>query len=107
MPLQIDATTRYLFNDYTRALTASQLASPSPYNTRVHKGLPPTPIDNPGIAAIVAAAHPARTNFLYFVVKPCGNGKEVFESDYQQFLKDAQSYQNARARRGGKAPAHC
>jgi UPF0755 protein len=107
MPLQIDATTRYLFNDYTHALTASQLASPSPYNTRVHKGLPPTPIDNPGLAAITAAAHPARTNFLYFVVKPGTCGKEVFESDYQKFLTDAQAYQNARAQRGGKSPTRC
>ena len=44
--------------------------SPSPYNTRIHPGLPPTPIANPGLAAMQAAAHPAHTNYLYFVRKP-------------------------------------
>ncbi|HEY6398138.1 MAG TPA: endolytic transglycosylase MltG, partial [Solirubrobacteraceae bacterium] len=44
VPLGMDSTTRYEFDDYNRALTQSQLASPSPYNTRLHLGLPPTPI---------------------------------------------------------------
>ncbi len=107
MPLQIDATTRYATNNYTRPLTVSELDSPSPYNTRIHTGLPPTPIDNPGLASIQAAAHPASTNDLYFVVKPCGNGEQVFTSSYSQFLKDAQQYQAARSARGGRSPAHC
>jgi UPF0755 protein len=106
MPLQIDATTRYATGNYTRPLTVSQLKSPSPYNTRVHKGLPPTPIDNPGLAAIQAAANPARTNYLYFVVKPCGRGEHVFESSYSQFLNDVARYQTARQQRGG-SPEHC
>ena len=58
MPLQLDATTRYATGNYTKPLTRSQLNSRSPYNTRTHVGLPPTPIDNPGLAAIQAAAHP-------------------------------------------------
>ncbi len=107
MPLQIDATTRYAANNYSSPLTAAQLASPSPYNTRTHKGLPPTPIGNPGMAAIQAAAHPANTNYLYFVVKPCGNGAEVFDSSYAQFLRDSQRYQAARAKRGGRSPTNC
>jgi UPF0755 protein len=107
MPLQIDATTRYAANNYTAPLTAAQLNSPSPYNTRIRKGLPPTPIDNPGLAAIQAAALPARTNYLYFVVLPCGNGKEVFDSSYQQFQRDSQRYQTARRKHGGRSPAHC
>jgi UPF0755 protein len=107
MLLQIDATTRYAVGNFTQPLTVSQLASPSPYNTRVHKGLPPTPIDNPGMAAIQAAAHPARSNYLYFVVEPCGNGKERFASSYAQFLQFAQQYQSARAAHGGRSPAHC
>jgi len=106
MPLQIDATTRYATGNYARPLTVSELNSPSPYNTRVHKGLPPTPIDNPGLASIQAAAHPAATPYLYFVVKPCGNGEQAFTSSYRQFLKLAQQYQTARAKRGG-SPAHC
>ncbi len=107
MPLQIDATTRYATGNYTQPLTASQLNSNSPYNTRIHKGLTPTPIDNPGLASIQAAAHPANTNYLYFVVKPCGNGEQVFTSNYNQFLADAQKYQSARTANGGKSPERC
>jgi UPF0755 protein len=107
MPLQIDATTRYATGNYTKPLTDAQLNSKSPYNTRIHKGLPPTPIDNPGVAAMQAAAHPAQTNYLYFVVKPCGNGEQVFTSNYNQFLTDAQKYQQARSAHGGKSPERC
>lgn len=107
MPLQIDATTRYATGNYTKPLTDAQLNSRSPYNTRIHKGLTPTPIDNPGMASIQAAAHPANTNYLYFVVKPCGNGEQVFTSSYSQFLADAQKYQQARNAHGGKSPERC
>jgi uncharacterized YceG family protein len=106
-PLGIDATNRYATDNYTKPLTASELNSPSPYNTRLHVGLPPTPIDSPGLAAIRAAAHPARTHDLYFVVRPCGNGEMTFTSSYSQFLADAHAYQNARAQRGGHSPEHC
>ena len=77
MPLQIDATTRYATGNFTKPLTASQLNSRSPYNTRTHNGLPPTPIDNPGLASIQAAAHPAHTHYLYFVAKPCAKQTRV------------------------------
>ena len=107
MPLQIDATTRYATGNYAKPLTVSQLSSSSPYNTRIHKGLPPTPISNPGMAAIQAAAHPAHTNYLFFVVKPGSCGKSVFSSSYQQFLRDQQQYQSARAAHGGRSPTHC
>ena len=107
MPLQLDATTRYATGNYTKPLTQAQLNSRSPYNTRNHKGLPPTPIDNPGLAAIQAAAHPANTNFLYFVAKVCGNGASVFESTYKQFQADAARYQQARKARGGRSPERC
>ena len=107
IPLGMDSTTRYEFNDYTKPLTNSQLATPSPYNTRLHQGLPPTPIDSPGLSAIKAAAHPPRTSYLYFVVKPCGNGEMVFSSDYNQFLADSARYQQARSARGGRSPTKC
>ncbi len=71
MPLGIDATLRYgLGIPPTKAITKSDLASNSPYNTRKFRGLPPTPIGNPGLASIQAAAHPAKVNYLYFVRKP-------------------------------------
>jgi len=107
MPLGIDATVRYAVSNYTSPLTSSQLSSPSPYNTRNHAGLTPTPIDNPSLASIQAAAHPARTSYLYFVAKPCGNGASAFSSTYSQFLLDAQRYDQARAKRGGRSPVVC
>ena len=107
MALQMDATTRYATGNYTRPLTVSELNSPSPYNTRIHTGLTPTPIDNPGLAAMQAAAHPADTSFLYFVVKPCGNGESAFTSSYSAFQADVQQYYAARGRQGGHSPVHC
>jgi UPF0755 protein len=71
MPLGIDATLRYgLHIPPTQAILQSQLETPSPYNTRCCPGLPPTPIANPGLASIQAAAHPAKVDYLYFVRKP-------------------------------------
>jgi len=70
MPLGIDATIRYGLNiPPTKAILQSQLDTPSPYNTRCCPGLPPTPIGNPGIASMQAAAHPAKVDYLYFVRK--------------------------------------
>ena len=84
MMLQFDTTTQYATGNYTKPLTVSQLHSKSPYNTHTHFGLPPTPIDSPGLASIQAAAHPARTHYLYFFAKPCSN-QTVFATSYAQF----------------------
>jgi len=71
MPLGIDATLRYgLHIPPDESIRESQLQSPSPYNTRNRTTLPPTPIANPGLAALEAAAHPAKVDYLYFVRKP-------------------------------------
>ncbi|MBD0348190.1 MAG: endolytic transglycosylase MltG [Thermoleophilia bacterium] len=71
MTLGIDATIRYALKvPATESLRESQLHDPNPYNTRLHHGLPPGPIANPGLASIQAAAHPRRTAYLYFVRKP-------------------------------------
>ena len=70
MPLGIDATIRYGFDiPPTQAILQSQLDSDSPYNSRKVVGLPPTPISNPGLASMQAAAHPANVKFLFFVRK--------------------------------------
>jgi UPF0755 protein len=105
--LQMDSTVRFAADNYTTPITQSQLGSHSPWNTYVHKGLPPTPIDSPGIAAIRAAAHPANTNYLFFVAKPCGNGSSLFASTYQQFQAEEARYNNARKARGGRSPVNC
>jgi UPF0755 protein len=71
MTLGIDATLRYgLHIPPTESIHVSQLESDNPYNTRKLPGLPPTPIANPGLASLQAAAHPAHVNYLYFVRKP-------------------------------------
>jgi uncharacterized YceG family protein len=71
MQLGIDATLRYgLHIPPTSSITKSQLASSNPYNTRRLFGLTPTPIANPGLASIRAAAHPAHVDYLYYVRKP-------------------------------------
>jgi putative transcription antitermination factor YqgF len=71
MALGIDATIRYgLHIPPTEPIHQSQLDSTNPYNTAHKQGLPPTPISNPGLASIQAAAHPAHVNFLYYVRKP-------------------------------------
>jgi UPF0755 protein len=86
MPLGIDATLRYgLGIPPTKAITTSDLASGSPYNTRKFRGLPPTPIANPGLASIQAAAHPAKVDYLYFVRKPdCRS--HFFTANADEFL---------------------
>jgi uncharacterized YceG family protein len=71
MQLGIDATVRYgLHIPPTEPLHESQLNDPNPYNTRVHFGLPPGPIANPGLASLQAAANPRHTKYLYYVRKP-------------------------------------
>ena len=91
MPLQLDSTTRYATGNLTKPLTVSQLNSNSPYNTRKRSGLPPTPIDSPGLASIEAAARPASTRFLYFFAKPCSRGS-VFAANFTQFLGQERRY---------------
>ena len=71
MTLGIDATIRYYENNWARPLRVSELERDSPYNTRLNRGLPPTPIGNPGLASIKAAANPARgKDYLFYVRKP-------------------------------------
>jgi UPF0755 protein len=92
MPLGIDATIRYgLHVPPTQSLTQSELASKSPYNTRTHLGLPPTPIANPGLAALKAAAHPARVDYLYFVRKP-DHRHHYFTNSFQDFVNHEKLY---------------
>jgi uncharacterized YceG family protein len=90
MPLGIDATLRYgLHIPPTKSITQAQLASANPYNTRTRKGLPPTPISNPGLAALRAAAHPSTLGYLYYARIPGTNRHAFFESytAFETFLE--------------------
>jgi UPF0755 protein len=98
MPLGIDATIRYQINNWSRPLRVSELQRDTPYNTRTRRGLPPTPIGNPGLASIKAAANPAKTKYLFFVRKPGKTGEHAFSKTDAQFERDVARYQ---ASRGG------
>ncbi len=91
MPLQIDATVQYALPQWKPRLTYRDLQVDSPYNTYIHKGLPPGPICNPGKASLVAALNPAQVDYLYYVAK--GDGGHFFTSDYQEFLEAKRKYQ--------------
>ena len=69
MPLGIDATIQYRVGSW-RVLKARDLRVTGGYNTRTHRGLPPTPISNPGLASLKAAAQPAKVPYLYYVAIP-------------------------------------
>ncbi len=107
MPLGIDATTRFATGNYTRPLTESELAVESPYNTRIHTGLPPGPIDSPGLASIEAAAHPAKVDYLYYVAEPGACNKLAFSSTEAEFNADVERYNSAREAAGGSSPDSC
>jgi UPF0755 protein len=85
MQLGIDATLRYgLHIPPTASITEAELQSSSPYNTRRFYGLPPTPISNPGLASIEAAAHPAAVDYLYYVRIP-GTDRHFFTASANAF----------------------
>lgn len=107
IPLGIDATVRFATGNYDRPLTESELAVDSPYNTRVNAGLPPGPIDSPGLASIEAAAHPARVSYLYYVTEPGACGKLAFSETEAEFEADVARYNEARAAAGGNSPDTC
>ncbi|MGI9117628.1 MAG: endolytic transglycosylase MltG [Gaiellales bacterium] len=86
MSLGMDSTVQYAVGSWGE-LTAADLKVDSPYNLRVRKGLPPTPICNPGLAAIKAAAAPAKADYLYmYAIKGDAQGRHYFTASYQDFL---------------------
>jgi len=103
--LGIDATLRYEVG-FDKPLTESELASDSPYNTRLVPGLPPTPIGNPGLDSLDAAANPTDDDYLYYVVKPGTCGEHFFTADYDEFVQASEEYDIAQAEAGG-SPTEC
>ncbi len=76
MLLQADPTVIYAMGGVNRALNYDDLKFDSPYNTYSCVGLPPGPINSPGLAAIKAALHPIESSFIYFVAD--GEGRHIF-----------------------------
>ena len=100
-PLGIDATTRYEYNNWTDEITQDQLDKDTPFNTRLNAGLTPTPIGNPGLDAIKAAAKPAKVNYLFYVVDPgtCP-ATHSFTASEEEFNQLVAEYNEARAAQG-------
>jgi UPF0755 protein len=94
MHLNADPTIQYIIDDGPRRLLKKDLAIKSPYNTYKNYGLPPAPVNNPGLKSIKAAANPASTDYIYMVAK--GNGEHAFTSDYDEFLEHKQAFQEYR-----------
>lgn len=107
IPLGIDATLRYELKNWTEPLKVSELEADTPYNTRTNAGLPPSPIGNPGLASLQAAARPANVDFLYFVVKPCGNGASTFSKTAAEHEAAVAAYNAKREELDGKSPVTC
>jgi UPF0755 protein len=78
MRLELDSTVNYALGTTKPFLSQSDIKAESPYNTYLHGGLPPTPIDSPGQAALLAALNPAQGNFLYFVTTDQVTGATTF-----------------------------
>ncbi len=90
MLLQADPTVIYAIGRLDRPLWYKDLEYDSPYNTYKYKGLPPGPINNPGLDAIKAATFPAKTDYLYFVAD--GTGRHVFSRTLREHNRAKQDY---------------
>ncbi len=96
MPLGMDTTVAYGIGIKAINLTQSQLDDASnPYNTRIHKGLTPTPISIPGDNAILAALNPANGSWIYFVTTNLKTGETKFADNYDDFLKIRDEYKRS------------
>ncbi|WP_113631665.1 endolytic transglycosylase MltG [Pectobacterium peruviense] len=94
MRLQTDPTVIYgMGDDYKGVITRKALDTPTPYNTYVISGLPPTPIAMPGKASLDAAAHPAKTSYLYFVAD--GKGGHSFTTNLADHNRAVKVYRSA------------
>lgn len=90
MPLGVDATLLYALGRLSPQPTGTELQIDTPYNTRMHAGLPPTPISNPGQAALLACINPPKTNYLYYFTDR--QGTTHFETNDHDFENDKAKY---------------
>jgi UPF0755 protein len=90
MPLQVDAVFLYINGKNSYQLTLNDLATSSPYNTYKYKGLPPGPIDNPGIDAIIAAVTPIESDYLYYLSDRHGN--TYYAETFEEHKKNRRLY---------------
>ncbi|WP_066952770.1 endolytic transglycosylase MltG [Streptomyces lushanensis] len=100
MPLQMDSTLNYALNRNTLDTTHADTKIDSPYNTYQRKGLPPTPIGNPGEEAMNAALNPSRGEWLYFVT--VAEGDTRFTNNYSEHQQNVEEFNQNRADANGK-----
>jgi UPF0755 protein len=95
MRLQVNATLNYILNTRHAWLTTDQIHNTdSPYNTYEHRGLPPTPICNPGLASLQAVLNPMDVPYLYYVA--AGDGSHLFATTFEEHKKNEQKARKAR-----------
>lgn len=90
MALQVDSTLNYATGGKNAALTREELAIDSPYNTYKYRGLPPTPIGNPGLSALQAAIYPQHSAYWYFLSDT--DGKTHFAKDLDEHNENKARY---------------
>ncbi len=91
MPLQVDVTWFYTHGKGTPGITLKELSDKdNPYNTYVHKGLPPSPIGSPGISSIEAVLFPTKSNYLFYLADK--QGRTYFSKSYQEHLEKRNKY---------------
>ena len=100
MPLQFDATVNYALKKSEINLSRDEIRTKSPYNTYENTGLPPTPINQPGEAAMEAALEPDKGDWIYFVAVNPDTGQTKFTSNYQEFLKFKREFEDYIAENG-------
>jgi len=94
MRLQADPTIQFILNGKPRRLLLKDLQIDSPYNTYKYHGLPPGPINNPGIKSIMATIFAENTNYLYFVAR--GDGRHTFSKTLQEHNRAKLSFDKIR-----------
>jgi UPF0755 protein len=90
MPLQVDATLTYITGRTSAEITQDDLNLESPYNSYLYKGLPPTPISNPGVESIEAALNPTTTPYFYFLTGD--DGKMYYAKTFDEHTKNKAKY---------------
>ena len=94
MKLQADPTVQYIIKDGPRRLLNKDLKTKSPYNTYLYKGLPPGPINSPGLESLKAALNPEKNEYLYFVAK--GDGYHTFSKNEKEHERAKRAFQRVR-----------
>jgi UPF0755 protein len=90
MPLQADASIEYVLNKPLKELTPDDLKIDSPYNTYTNRGLPPTPIGNPGRTAILAVLEPTDTEYIFYITDE--EGEFHYAKTYDEHLDNIERY---------------